>query len=651
MEPDRRAFVLAKLAVGSPLRAAYLDVRRRGWTPLMQAVLDGDEEAVMRAIADGVDVDAIAEGATSALMLACRAGHEGIVARLLAAGADPDVRTIEETTLLHYAASHATSLVRRLLDAGAPLATDRNGMSPLVAAIECERLDNLVLLLDGKLRYGWEEDAFEYACARGRIAAMRLLCERFGDQLARSSNKPLIAAVLGDQPAAVRFVLDAGAAIDEFDLKEERSALMHAAGAGHFEVAELLLARGADPNRQTEWFVTAPRLAIQRRDARMFALLRAHGADEPEPPADYEMSIVQGARMRQEEWHARLAAALATDDVIAVAELADRLGPALVEAAKVGAVHSTAYLLGCGARAEEGRWGPLMLAIAASAGHVVRMLLTAWPVQLTPEIAEAAVEQADPWLLADLLAAGMSADRGTFNHKLIDVAAEAGRWRHVELLLEHGAALDDDINGDCPLARAAAAGHVRCVEILAAREPAGRVVKTESGYPRPYTGMRRLDYALLKAAKHPRTIAVLLRHGADPLARMADGESLLHVGAWGAASVALHLRLAGRYLDAPGRIGWTPLHGAVMAGAPEVLAELLGAGARVEARDPDGRTPLHIAATYPRAGVVDALLAAGADPHARDHEGRTPLVCAEASVAAGDDDGRHAATVERLREA
>lgn len=653
MDPDKRALVLALLPVDSPLRAAYLDVRRRGWTPLMQAIVDGDEDAAARAIAAGVDVDAIAEGAKSALILACAAGHEGIVGRLLAAGADPNVLTTDDTTALHYAAAHAPGLVRRLLDAGARVATDRKGVSPLVAAIEEDRLDNLALLIDAlPARDRSLGSEFEYACGRGRLDVMRQLCERHGHRLARDSNTALVAAVLGDQLEAVRFVLDAGVAIDEYDLKDEWSALMHAANAGHHEVAELLLARGADPNEQTEWFVTAPRIALQRGDARMFALLRAHGADEPDPPGDYTLSVVEEARQSRAREEAEFADALATDDVVAFAALVDagkHSRDPLEQAARAGAVHTAAYLLARGVNPRAGRPSPLEVAIAAGAGHVVRMMLAARPAPLTDEIAVTAVNQADPWLLADLLAAGVSARSRLYGTTVIESAASAGRWRHVELLLDHGATLDDDINGECPLSRAAARGHVRCVEVLAAREPADRVVKSESHWPRPHTGMRRLDHALLEAARHPRTIEVLIRHGADPEVRDRVGDSLLHRGARSAASIELHLRLAGKYLDTPGRLGWTPLHNAAMASTPAAIATLVGAGARIDARDTDGRTPLHLVATYPNIGALEALLGAGADPHARDSEGRTPLQCAEARLANSRDDAPLAETVERLR--
>jgi hypothetical protein len=51
------AIVLDRMPAGR-LRDVDLDTERRGWTPLMQHVRDGDEAAVARAIAGGADVDA-----------------------------------------------------------------------------------------------------------------------------------------------------------------------------------------------------------------------------------------------------------------------------------------------------------------------------------------------------------------------------------------------------------------------------------------------------------------------------------------------------------------------------------------------------------------------------------------------------------------
>ncbi len=106
MDEAKTAIVRARLPRG-PLRDAYLDPGRRGWTSLMQAITDGDEAAVARLLAAGADVDAIAEGAVTALSIACRGGPEAVVTMLLAADADPnDVRSMTTrsfTSLAHRA--------------------------------------------------------------------------------------------------------------------------------------------------------------------------------------------------------------------------------------------------------------------------------------------------------------------------------------------------------------------------------------------------------------------------------------------------------------------------------------------------------------------------------------------------------------------
>jgi len=95
------------------------------------------------------------------------------------------------------------------------------------------------------------------------------------------------------------------------------------------------------------------------------------------------------------------------------------------------------------------------------------------------------------------------------------------------------------------------------------------------------------------AAFHCRreSVALLVRHGADPNGR--DGGGL------------------------------RPLHYATCS---EIVPALLAAGAAIEAPGPRGVHPLHLAVSR---GVARALLDAGADIHARDDYGNTPLHIAE----------------------
>ena len=86
----------------------------------------------------------------------------------------------------------------------------------------------------------------------------------------------------------------------------------------------------------------------------------------------------------------------------------------------------------------------------------------------------------------------------------------------------------------------------------------------------------------------------MLKAGADPGARMEDGDTSLH---WAAENAN-----------------------------PSVIVALIEAGADPGARAEDGITPLHLAASAnANPSVIAALIEAGADPGARDDAGKTPF--------------------------
>lgn len=69
--------------------------------------------------------------------------------------------------------------------------------------------------------------------------------------------------------------------------------------------------------------------------------------------------------------------------------------------------------------------------------------------------------------------------------------------------------------------------------------------------------------------------------------------------------------------------GWTPLHYAASAPAPEPKAVelLLDRGARIDARSPNGTTPLMMAAQYGVPAAAELLLKRGANPRLRNDQG------------------------------
>ena len=86
---------------------------------------------------------------------------------------------------------------------------------------------------------------------------------------------------------------------------------------------------------------------------------------------------------------------------------------------------------------------------------------------------------------------------------------------------------------------------------------------------------------------------------------------------------------SGPAVNAPGRLGLTPLMYAAAFGSHEALEILLDKGADVKAKDPRDSTALHYAAW--NAARTNLLLSRGADPNALSKLGRTPLLVAASS--------------------
>ena len=87
----------------------------------------------------------------------------------------------------------------------------------------------------------------------------------------------LITAVMLQDEAAVRDLLDFGKWID-VQSESGFTPVMIAAKLGNLGIAQLLLARGADPNHRNQSRMSAMDYARQNRDDRMVSLLRSKGA-------------------------------------------------------------------------------------------------------------------------------------------------------------------------------------------------------------------------------------------------------------------------------------------------------------------------------------------------------------------------------------
>jgi len=210
----------------------------------------------------GASVDARDRFGARPLSHAARNGHLQMVDLLLARGAPINARNLAGATALYFAAERGrVEVARRLIERGADVnLTGRSGISP-VAASAYAGSDAIVEML---LAHGADERAADetgkppivYAAARAKLDIVNRLLARNIDVNARYANDlTLLMWAVGpdekvpeaDALKVVTYLLDVGAHIDDRDARG-RTALMIAAEGGRAEIANLLLARGADPS-------------------------------------------------------------------------------------------------------------------------------------------------------------------------------------------------------------------------------------------------------------------------------------------------------------------------------------------------------------------------------------------------------------------
>jgi uncharacterized protein len=208
-----------------------------GSTALHSAAYNDDLVAARTAIERGVAVNAANRYGMTALSLACTNGSARMVRLLLEAGADANnALPGGETVLMTASRSGNADVVRLLLAHGAKVDAreDRHGQTALM-----------------------------WAAAEGNVEVVKALIAAgadIHDRLA-SGFTPLLFAVREGKPGVVTALLDAGLDVNEpvpapaAGVKRPRgspaigSTALHIAVANaHFELAAMLLERGANPN-------------------------------------------------------------------------------------------------------------------------------------------------------------------------------------------------------------------------------------------------------------------------------------------------------------------------------------------------------------------------------------------------------------------
>lgn len=307
--PRAVAVILAAalLLAGAPAGAAEVDVR------LLAAAKAGDEAAVRVALADGADVTAPEKDGTTPLHWAVHADAPAIVELLLTAGADATARNRYGVPPIALAAVNGSAAVTRLLlTAGAdPNTTLAQGETVLMTAARTGAPGVVEAMLaagaDPNATEMWRgQTALMWAAAEGHADVIPTLIGHGAALTARSTKgwTALLFAVRQGHLVSVQTLLDAGADVEETLPVEEETrrggtsaeaaatglnAFLMAAANAHYEVAALLVDRGADVNVASRGWTALHQVSWVRKAG-------VAGSNNPAPQGSGAMTSLEFVR-------------------------------------------------------------------------------------------------------------------------------------------------------------------------------------------------------------------------------------------------------------------------------------------------------------------------------------------------------------------
>ncbi|MEM9457498.1 MAG: ankyrin repeat domain-containing protein [Myxococcota bacterium] len=262
----------------------------------IDAAMDGKLRKVQRALASkSVAVDALGSMGQTALHYAASYGHMKVIEALLGAGADPNMRSDESgpgrapgSTPLHliagsFFAKDRPGVIARLVRAGAQLdVRDDEGSTPLMLSIVCGpgypdaaralvdagadldvtdhegstalmlalawHIEPVVELLRkaGASERGVRELQLLRAAQEGDLARVTALLEAGADVNHCMGSTALSGAASDGHTEIVRALIAAGADLDKRESENSFNPLLRAAYGGHLEATRALVEAGAD---------------------------------------------------------------------------------------------------------------------------------------------------------------------------------------------------------------------------------------------------------------------------------------------------------------------------------------------------------------------------------------------------------------------
>ncbi|CAI7648915.1 unnamed protein product [Penicillium viridicatum] len=494
------------------------------------------------------------------------------------------------------------------------------------------RLDNTMDLLNNGL---------SYAAKDGCVHSLAVLLQAGAEIDAPVNGRTALqVAAGGGHHEVVQTLLAANADVNASPANYyERTALQAAAEGGHLEVVQTLLAAKADVNAspvEDGWI--ALQVAIEGRYLDIVQILRAVKADVDVAPAKDGWTALQAAA---EGGHLEVVQTLLAAKADVNASPSQSGWTALQAAAEGGHLEVVQTLLAAKAdvNVSSAKNGWTALQAAARRGHleVVQTLLAAKADINVPDTSngrtalQAAAEGGHLEVVQTLLAA--KADVNVSSAKngwtALQAAARRGHLEVVQTLLAAKADINvpDTSNGRTALQSAAGEGHLDVVQTLLAAKEDVNVSPAKDGWT-----------ALQVAAGegHHEVVQTLLAANADVNASPAnyyDRTALQAAAEGGHLEVVQTLLAANADVDASPANYYdrTALQAAAEGGHLDVVQTLLAAKADVNVSPAkNGWTALQAAARRGHLEVVQTLLAAKADVNASpaNYNGRTALQAA-----------------------
>uniref|UniRef100_A0A8C8D3C5 Poly [ADP-ribose] polymerase n=1 Tax=Oncorhynchus tshawytscha TaxID=74940 RepID=A0A8C8D3C5_ONCTS len=258
----------------SPQNVNCRDLEGRHSTPLHFAAGYNRVAVVEYLLHHGADVHAKDKGGLVPLHNACSYGHYEVAELLVRHGASVNVADLWKFTPLHEAAAKGKyEICKLLLKHGAdPTKKNRDGNTPLDMVKEGDT--DIQDLLRG-------DAALLDAAKKGCLARVQKLCSpeniNCRDTQGRNSTPLHLAAGYNNLEVA-EYLLAHGADVNAQD-KGGLIPLHNAASYGHVDIAALLIKHNTCVNATDKWAFTPLHEAAQKGRTQLCALLLAHGAD------------------------------------------------------------------------------------------------------------------------------------------------------------------------------------------------------------------------------------------------------------------------------------------------------------------------------------------------------------------------------------